>query len=225
VVLYQLVVGDFSRAVTTDWAKQITDPLLRDDLEECFAGDPQERFASAGLLAEQLRRLEERRAVFGKQQAILKERERAAYRRGIMRTAALALVVIGFVTGIAIYAFFQRHAAQEKTKEASAQRTAAVTAKVEAEKQKREALAARDELEAKNRELGSLLQEAARSDTLVAEEKLQGRKNADALAYLARASRYVPNSPLPPQIALSALSLPPIAHLQATFQGHTGGAL
>jgi serine/threonine protein kinase len=43
VVLYQLVVGEFSRAVTTDWAKQITDSLLREDLEKCFAGDPQER--------------------------------------------------------------------------------------------------------------------------------------------------------------------------------------
>ena len=32
VVLYQLVVGDFARAVTTDWAKQITDGLLREDL-------------------------------------------------------------------------------------------------------------------------------------------------------------------------------------------------
>ena len=125
VVLYQLVVGDFSRAVTTDWAKQITDGLLREDLGKCFAGDPQERFAGAGQLAEQLRCLEERRAAFNKQQAILKERERAAYRRGIMRTAALALVVIGLLTWLAIYAFVQRHEAQEQTKEASAQRKAA----------------------------------------------------------------------------------------------------
>ena len=122
--MYQLLVGDFSRAVTTDWAKQITDPLLREDLEKCFAGDPQERFAGAGQLAEQLRCLEERRAASEQQQALLKERERAAYRRGIMRTAALALVVIALVTGLAIYAFLQRHEAQEQRK-ASAQRIAA----------------------------------------------------------------------------------------------------
>ena len=67
VVFYQLLVGDFSRPVTTDWAKQITDPLLREDLEKCFAGDPQERFVAAGQLAEQLRSLEERRAAFEKQ--------------------------------------------------------------------------------------------------------------------------------------------------------------
>ena len=52
--------------------------------------------------------LEERRETFDKQQALLKERERAAYRRGITRTAALALVVIGLVSVLAIYAFFQR---------------------------------------------------------------------------------------------------------------------
>jgi tetratricopeptide (TPR) repeat protein/class 3 adenylate cyclase/tRNA A-37 threonylcarbamoyl transferase component Bud32 len=125
VVLYQLVVGDFSRAVTTDWAKRIADPLLREDLEKCFAGDPQERFAGAGQLAEQLRSLEARRAASDQQQALLKERERAAYRRGIIRTAALALVVMALVTGLAIYAFLKRHEAQEQTKEASAQRTAA----------------------------------------------------------------------------------------------------
>jgi tetratricopeptide (TPR) repeat protein/class 3 adenylate cyclase/tRNA A-37 threonylcarbamoyl transferase component Bud32 len=125
VVLYQLLVGEFSRAVTTDWAKQITDPLLREDLGKCFAGDPQERFAGARQLAEQLRHLEERRAASEKQQAILKQHERAAYRRGIMRTAALALVVIGLVTGLAIYAFVERHEARQQTKEASAQRAAA----------------------------------------------------------------------------------------------------
>jgi tRNA A-37 threonylcarbamoyl transferase component Bud32 len=59
VVLYQLLAADFSRPVTTDWAKQIKDPLLREDLEKCFAGDPQDRFAGAAQLVEQLRCLEE----------------------------------------------------------------------------------------------------------------------------------------------------------------------
>src|SRR5437868_13548293 len=36
VVLYQLVIGDFARPLTTDWVKQISDPLLRSDLEKCF---------------------------------------------------------------------------------------------------------------------------------------------------------------------------------------------
>jgi hypothetical protein len=64
--------------------------LLREDLQKCFAGEPQERFAGAGQLAEQLRRLEERRAASERQRALLKERERAAYRRGALRIGALA---------------------------------------------------------------------------------------------------------------------------------------
>ena len=40
VVLYQLLIGDFSKAVTIDWARRIEDPLLREDLVKCFAGDP-----------------------------------------------------------------------------------------------------------------------------------------------------------------------------------------
>jgi WD40 repeat protein/class 3 adenylate cyclase/tRNA A-37 threonylcarbamoyl transferase component Bud32 len=221
VVLYQLVIGDFSRAVTTDWAKQITDPRLREDLEKCFAGDPQERFAGAGQLAEQLRSLEERRAASDRQQALFKERERVAYRRGILRTAALALVVIGLVGAFAIYAFLQRHKAEEKTKEASAQRQAAIAAKVEAEKQKQGAVTANDNLEARNRELGSLLEEAARSDWLVAEEKLRREEVGEALSYLARACRYTPKSSFPAEAAITAVLSSPIAHSQVIFQGHT----
>ena len=138
-VLYQLLAGDFSRPVTTDWAKQITDPLLREDLEKCFAGDPQDRFAGAAQLADQLRGLAERREAFDKQQAILKERERAAYRRGIMRTAALALVVIGLVSGLAVYAFFQRHEALTQRKAAEEQGQIANVQRLKAEEQTRAA--------------------------------------------------------------------------------------
>ena len=145
VVLYQLVVGDLSRAVSTDWAKQITDRLLREDLEKCFAGDPQERFAGAGQLAEQLRCLEERRVAFDKQQALLKDRERAAYRRGIMRTLALALVVIGLVSGLAIYAFLQRQKALTQRTAAEEQARIAETQRLAAQASEKKANNARDQ--------------------------------------------------------------------------------
>ena len=125
--------------MTTDWAKQIQDPLLREDLEKCFAGDPQDRFAGAAQLADQLRGLEERRETFEKQQAILKGRERAAYRRGILRTAALALVVIGLVSELAIYAFFQRHEALTQRKAAEEQGQIANEQRLKAEEQTRAA--------------------------------------------------------------------------------------
>ncbi len=60
VVLYQFLAGDFSRPLTIDWGREIADPLLKQDLEKCFAGNPVGRFASAGQLASQLRHYENR---------------------------------------------------------------------------------------------------------------------------------------------------------------------
>ena len=36
VVLYQFLLGDFSRPLTTDWEEDLNDPLLRDDLTALF---------------------------------------------------------------------------------------------------------------------------------------------------------------------------------------------
>ena len=49
---------------------------------------------------------------------------------------------------------------------------------------------------------------------------MQGGKVADALAYLARACRYVPKSSLPAEVAIPTVLSPPIAHSQSTLQGH-----
>jgi len=91
VVLYQLLVGDLSRPVTTDWGKDVGDPILRDDLQHCFAGKPEDRFAGAGQLATSLRSLEARRTA-------LAERERlnrnAARRRIITLISAGAMAVL-----------------------------------------------------------------------------------------------------------------------------------
>jgi len=47
VVLYQLLVNDVTRPITTDWQPDILDPLLCGDLQHCFAGHPQDRFTGA----------------------------------------------------------------------------------------------------------------------------------------------------------------------------------
>ena len=47
IVLYQILVGDFSRPLATDWEEEISDLLLRDDLRHCFARNPEKRFADA----------------------------------------------------------------------------------------------------------------------------------------------------------------------------------
>ena len=61
VILYQLIVGDFSRPITTDWTQDVEDVSLREDLAKCTAGDPQKRFPRAGELARNLRDWEKRR--------------------------------------------------------------------------------------------------------------------------------------------------------------------
>jgi serine/threonine protein kinase/class 3 adenylate cyclase len=61
VVLYQMLVGDFSQPLTVDWTHEIDDPLLREDLAKCFAGNPLQRWPRVIQFAESLRQLEVRR--------------------------------------------------------------------------------------------------------------------------------------------------------------------
>ncbi len=118
VVLYQLLAADFAHPLTTDWAKAIHDPLLREDLEKCFAGNPAERFASAHELASRIRSLEERRSAWA-------AREKAVRYRRIARQGAVAGLVAAVFAVLAIYAF--RHRDSNPT-----QGLGSVTASVEA---------------------------------------------------------------------------------------------
>ena len=78
VVLYQLVVGDFTCPVTGDWSDDITDGLLKDDLQHCLAGKPEDRFAGPAQLAKSLRNLAPRQAELARQEAERVERDRAS---------------------------------------------------------------------------------------------------------------------------------------------------
>ncbi len=111
VVMYQLLIGDFRRPVTTDWSAQITDAQLRDDLSACLAAAPGRRLATAGELAVRLRKLDQRRRVAG-------ERERLAFVKGMLRATLVALAVIG-VLGWQVYrAEWQKDRARENEREA-----------------------------------------------------------------------------------------------------------
>jgi serine/threonine-protein kinase len=137
VVLYQLLVGDFTRPLTTDWARHIEDRLLREDLERCFAGAPEERFASAEALSGNLRTLPQRRLAVQRQEEELAARERAAYRRGVWRAAAVAAVLLALISGLGLVAIEQSFRA--KSALAAEKRERARTAQAaEAEKTQRE---------------------------------------------------------------------------------------
>jgi serine/threonine protein kinase/class 3 adenylate cyclase/tetratricopeptide (TPR) repeat protein len=87
VVLYQLLIGDFQQPLTIEWARRIDNPLLREDLERCLAGKPQERFDGAAELGSRLRSLETRMS----QRAA---EERTAFRRKILRQGITATLIL-----------------------------------------------------------------------------------------------------------------------------------
>ena len=62
VMLYQAVVGDFGRALTSNWDRDIQDDLLREDIAALVDGVPGHRLANAADVAERMRTLEPRRA-------------------------------------------------------------------------------------------------------------------------------------------------------------------
>ena len=85
VVLYQLLVEDFTQPVTTDWARAITDAVAQEDLQRCFAGRPEERFESARELAEHLR------SVSTRQEARART-SRRAFEQGDTHIASVAVL-------------------------------------------------------------------------------------------------------------------------------------
>jgi Tfp pilus assembly protein PilF len=101
VVLYQLLIADFGRPLTTDWGKRIEDPLLREDLDKCFAGDAQERFASARDLAQSIRFVGQRRTA-------LAARQRGIRRRRLAREAAITALVLALLFVAGVYSLRER---------------------------------------------------------------------------------------------------------------------
>jgi ankyrin repeat protein/class 3 adenylate cyclase/tRNA A-37 threonylcarbamoyl transferase component Bud32 len=92
VVLYQLVLGDLIRPLTTDWRNYIADRILAQDFTRCFAGNPTERFSSASQLAESLRSFESRRIA-------LVKHERAVRRKKVSLALALSAFIILLLVG------------------------------------------------------------------------------------------------------------------------------
>jgi serine/threonine protein kinase/WD40 repeat protein len=127
VVLWQLLVGDLHAPLDpTHWAAKVTDPLLREDLMRCLTGQPEHRWPSAGGLAASLRSLESRRLAEARQREEMNRRVRAAYRRGIWRTAAIAALVLIGVAALAWYAWAKAIEA-ERQREAAAEGRAKAT--------------------------------------------------------------------------------------------------
>ena len=96
VVLYQMVMGDLSRALASGWSRDIDDPLLRTDIADAVDGQPGRRLANAGELATRLRSLEERRAEYRTEGELKTALERAQGRRRFATAAALIFALFAF---------------------------------------------------------------------------------------------------------------------------------
>ncbi|WP_374525892.1 winged helix-turn-helix domain-containing protein [Sphingopyxis sp.] len=118
-ILYQLVVGDFTAALAPGWEAQVADPLLRDDIARAAAGLPEDRLASAADLAERIERLDDRRAAAAEaaeRAAFLADQKRRDERRAAQRPwvrAAFASLTAGLLatSALAAYALHQRNRA------------------------------------------------------------------------------------------------------------------
>lgn len=92
IVLYQILLGDCNRPLTVDWARDIEDPILLEDLRGCLSGKASERFSSAQELAIRLRSVPERRVSRIRNQLRSQiDHRRKRLLRGATLVAALAI--------------------------------------------------------------------------------------------------------------------------------------
>jgi tetratricopeptide (TPR) repeat protein len=125
VILYQLLTGDFHKALSPGWEHDIDDELLREDLAVAVAANPKVRLADAEILARRLRTLEERRAQLKSQREAQARAEDTRRRlagtrvRTLSIGVALAVLLVGFAITLGLYVKARR--AQENARIAAAQ--------------------------------------------------------------------------------------------------------
>jgi len=119
VMLFQIVVGDFTRALAPGWEREIDDELLREDVAALVDGSPERRPRSATEVAERLRGLEERRRRRLEERRARREAERARrLRRALATVAAVATVFLAVVTLLALQAHQARQEAERRRAQA-----------------------------------------------------------------------------------------------------------
>jgi DNA-binding winged helix-turn-helix (wHTH) protein/tetratricopeptide (TPR) repeat protein len=124
VILYQLLTGEFHKALSPGWEQDIGDELLSADLALAVAENPAARMADAEVLARRLRTLEERRAQLRVQREAQANAEDAERRLAVTRVrnwgfaAALAVLLVGFAITLGLL-FKARRAAESARIEAA----------------------------------------------------------------------------------------------------------
>lgn len=97
ILLYQLVVGDLTRALGSGWEEDVADDLLREDIASAVVANPERRI-DVRALAERLRRLDARRREREAQIAARHAADRTSRRRRWLGLAAAGLLVFAVAT-------------------------------------------------------------------------------------------------------------------------------
>ncbi len=192
--------------------------LIRGDLDwivmKCLEKDRARRYETANGLAADVHRHLSNEPVLARPPGNL-YRFQKTVRRHKLAFAAASAVLVSLILGLGatIVMFLKEQAALGGEKAARAQ---VVQQKSEVELKKAE-------LERKNAEFRAMLVEAARSDRLVAEDKLRAGQEQGAFAHLARACEYDPSSTLAAEMALGALGSWSHSLPAAVLTGHAKG--
>ncbi len=95
VMLYQMVVGDLTRALAQGWRREVGDEILAGDIAAAVDGSPERRLGDALRLAEGLRALDARRRELAatRRQEAEAEEMRASLTRGRRRRRLMALAI------------------------------------------------------------------------------------------------------------------------------------
>jgi serine/threonine protein kinase/DNA-binding winged helix-turn-helix (wHTH) protein len=122
VMLYQAVVADWKKPLASGWEREISDPLLCEDIAAAVDGDPARRLTDAAELARRLRSLDSRR----RQRAVDEEaRQRArALQERLARTelrrrwmsTTIAVLAVGLLATLFLYVQLR---SSEKAREAA----------------------------------------------------------------------------------------------------------
>lgn len=129
VLLYQLLVDDFTVPLAPGWEREIENPLLTELIAWACDGNPKRRLADGGRLARRLRGLEERRARLRAEREARDEAERTRQeleeaqkrrQKALRALAAVSLVALGL--GLLTVMIFQQKNRADRATEVAVQR-------------------------------------------------------------------------------------------------------
>ncbi len=146
VLLFQMVVGDLRRPIAHGWERDVEDELLREDIADCVAGNPDDRIASPLVLVDRLRTLDRRRERRAAEQRVSEQNRR---RRRLLMVSSAFLVLFAAVAAAFGAAYWRSN---EQVRQERVAREKAEQDLVQAIEARDGAIAARARLERLGRE-------------------------------------------------------------------------